>query len=188
MPNLRNLFRRRRMVVDPRFQYSLCAHAMAYASLVMTAVTAGLFGPLLWQLSERAPNQSVDPDVAIVMLYMHERFWLLAAVCVALVALGSLRLSHRIAGPLVRFKRNLRMLAAGQLPPPLRTRPHDYLKAEVDCLNEAVQGVAQRVAAARASADALRHELAALVAANPADAARLERAQAAQRELAARLA
>lgn len=183
------MFRRRRMVVDPRFQLSLCAHAIAYGVLVMTAVTAGLFAPLVWHLGDNAPNQAVDNDSAVVMLYMHERFWALAGVCVTLVALGSLRLSHRIAGPLVRVKRNLRLIAEGKLPPPLRTRSHDYLKVEVQCLNDAVNGISQRVAAVRQASDELRRELAAAMAILPdADAARFAGALLAQRALGERLA
>jgi hypothetical protein len=99
-------------------------------------------------------------EQAIVMLYMHERFWFVALGCACLVVFGAIRFSHRIAGPLVRYKRNLRLLAEGQLPPPLRTRRGDYLQDEVACLNAAVAGVRSRLEAIRAAHAVLRRQLA----------------------------
>lgn len=150
-------FRRRQVVVDRPFQRSLCLHGVGLGLVALAAMSAGIFVPLLWNLDAARPG--ADTDSAVVMVYMHERFWLVAGICLVLVALGALRLSHRIAGPLVRYKRNLRLLAQGRLPPPLRTRRRDYLKEEVACLNEAVDGVRERVAAIRAAQAALRHEL-----------------------------
>jgi methyl-accepting chemotaxis protein len=152
-------FRRRRLVVDRPFQWSLCLHGIGLGVLVLVAVSAGIFVPLLWNLGERFPSVQVDPDTAVVMVYMHERFWLVAAVCLVLVTIGALRLSHRIAGPMVRYKRNLRLLAEGRLPPPLRTRRRDYLKDEVACLNAAVDGVRERVEAIRKAEAQLRRQL-----------------------------
>ena len=53
------------------------------------------------------------------------------------VVIGTVRFSHRVAGPMVRYKRNLALLADGKLPPPLRTRRSDFLKEEVVVLNRA---------------------------------------------------
>ncbi|MBL8750621.1 MAG: hypothetical protein JNK78_15790 [Planctomycetes bacterium] len=137
-----------RFIVDWKLQGSLCAHGLLYGGLVLVAVCVGIFAPLLWNLSGGDPSAALE-DQAIVMIYMHDRFWLLALSCFFILVLGSIRFSHRIAGPLVRYKRNLRLVAAGKLPTPLRTRDGDYLKEEVVCLNEAVAGVAVRVDAIR---------------------------------------
>lgn len=176
-------FRRRRIVVDRPFQWSLCLHGIGLGVLVLVAVSAGIFVPLLWNLGERFPTVQVDPDTAIVMVYMHERFWLVAAICLVLVTIGALRLSHRIAGPLVRYKRNLRLLAEGRLPPPLRTRRRDYLKEEVSCLNAAVDGVRLRVEAIRKAQAVLRRQLQSVADRLPQAAAELGGITDAQREL-----
>lgn len=177
-------FRRRRLVVDRPFQWSLCLHGIGLGVLVLVAVSAGIFVPLLWNLGDRVPNVQVDPDTAVVMVYMHERFWLVAAICLALVTIGALRLSHRIAGPLVRYKRNLRLLAEGRLPPPLRTRRRDYLKDEVACLNAAVDGVRSRVDAIRKAQCAVRRQVEAALDRTPRAAAELAGLVEAQRDLA----
>lgn len=124
-------FRRSRLLVDRPLQWSLCAHALGIGVFAIAAVMLGLFLPPLWQLVRGADDDPERASAATVMLYMHEQFWLLAAGSLAVVAVWALRLSHRIAGPMVRFKRNLRLLAEGRLPPPLRTRRRDYLKEEV---------------------------------------------------------
>lgn len=151
-------FLRRRFIVDWKLQGSLCAHGLLYGGLVLAMVSGGIFVPLLWNLGDQANLPGLEEE-AIVMLYMHERFWMLALLCAITVVLGAIKFSHRIAGPLVRYKRNLRLLADGKLPTPLRTRRGDYLKEEVACLNAAVAGVEQRLAAIRKAQLALRREV-----------------------------
>ncbi|HEU4419006.1 MAG TPA: hypothetical protein VFT55_08705 [Planctomycetota bacterium] len=174
---------RRRLVVDWNLQGSLCAHILLYGGVMLVCVAAGIFLPLLRGL-DNAPRAPGLDDRAVVMVYMHERFWGIALLCFVLVGFGALKLSHRIAGPLVRAKRNLRLLADGKLTPPLRTRRSDYLKEEVDCLNQAVAGVTERVGAIRSAQVAVSRELAAALAALPRHAARdLEPLVLASREL-----
>ena len=161
---------RRRFLVDWKLQGSLCAHGLLYGGLVLVAISCGIFVPLLWNLGDTSQAPGLD-DQAVVMLYMHERFWILALACFAIVVLGSVRFSHRIAGPLVRFKRNLRLLAQGKLPDPLRTRRNDYLKEEVAYLNDAVAGIAERLDAIRSAQLAVRREVLAAAARAPSHAA-----------------
>lgn len=151
-------FQRWRYVVDWKLQGSLIIHGLTYGGMVLLAVSLGIFSPLLWDLG------TVDMDAgyeeqAIVMLYLHERFWFLAAMCLVIVVFGAIRYSHRVAGPMVRYKRNLRLLADGKFPPPLRTRRADFMKEEVGCLNKAVVGVGERVDAIRRAQVDLRRKL-----------------------------
>ena len=147
---------RRRFIVDSAFQYALIARATLHTLLVLAMVSVGLFGPVLLDL--QSPSRIDDgADTAVVMLYMHGRFWWIAGICLAVAIVDSVRVSHRIAGPLVPMKRNLRALGDGKLPGPLRTRAHDYLKHEVEILNAASAGLARRI-------DALKEAHAATVA------------------------
>lgn len=177
-----------RYIVDWKLQGSLCAHGLLYGGLVLVAVSFGIFAPLLWSLGGDNPNASIE-DQAIVMLYMHDRFWFLALFCFLLIVLGSVKFSHRIAGPLVRYKRNLRLLAQGKLPTPLRTRDGDYLKEEVACLNDAVAGIAVRVEAIRDAQIAVAREIQNLAARLPQKAtAQAEQLVAANAQLEAAIA
>ena len=112
------------------------------------AIGFGIFAPLLGL--EDAVTRAIE-EQSIVMIYLHDRFWIIAALALILVVVGAIRYSHRVAGPLVRFKRNLKMLGKQMLP--LRTRRSDFLKEEVCVLNRAVAGVSART---RSSAPTLR--------------------------------
>ncbi len=169
-----------RLIVDWRLQGALIAHVLLHGGLVLVAIVGGIFAPLLWNLAGEQPSHF--DEEAIVMLYLHERFWFLALVCAGIVVLSAMKLSHRIAGPLVRYKRNLRLLADGRLPPPLRTRDGDYLQQEVACLNAAVAGVGARVDTIRRAQRALQARLDELLAA-PATPVAREAVADASREL-----
>lgn len=132
---------RRRYIVDRQFQSNLILRALAFQAFTILALGVGLFTPLLYTGTERA----IDYERTISLLYMHENFWPVALGCLLLTAFAMLRVSHRIAGPLVRFKRNMRLVAEGHLPDALTTRDHDYLKDEVALLNQMVAGLAARI-------------------------------------------
>jgi len=151
-------FQRWRYVVDWKLQGSLIIHGLTYGGMVLLAVSLGIFSPLLWDLGTVDMDGGYE-EQAIVMLYLHERFWFLAAMCLVIVVFGAIRYSHRVAGPMVRYKRNLRLLADGKFPPPLRTRRADFMKEEVGCLNKAIVGVGERVDAIRRAQVDLRRKL-----------------------------
>lgn len=176
-----------RYIVDWKLQGGLCLYGLMHGLLVLVAMSMGIFVPLLWNLSD-ADAVRVLEEQAVVMLYMHERFWWLALGCAVLVLLGAIKFSHRIAGPLVRYKRNLRLVADGKLPSPLRTRRGDFLQEEVACLNGAVAGIAARVESMQQAHAALERELEQAAARVSRQAAfELEPVRAASRELNRRL-
>ncbi len=151
--------KRRRLIVDRQLQGSMIRHGLVHSSIVMAVLCGGIFLPLVWGLDDGVLSGAGIDEASIVMVYLHERLWLIAVLCGLLVVVGSMLFSHRIAGPMVRVRRNLGLLEKGELPEPLRTRPRDYLKAEVDCLNDAVAGIRQRVVAIRAAQSELERQV-----------------------------
>jgi hypothetical protein len=151
MNALRKLLTRRHFVVDRRFQASVVWRTTLFSTFLVVVLLVGVLAPIVHDL--RSPNSDAITitDTAIVLLYVHDRLWWMVGAFLVLSILHSLHISHRIAGPLVRVKRNLRMLGQGRLPSPLRTRDNDYLKDEVDVLNEAVRNLGQRIDAIRAA-------------------------------------
>ena len=167
--------RRKRLLIDRRFQLALIGKLLAVQLVLLALATAALWlftdselGATLQRASITAA--SVRELIAPVLITMGVVSAALATVATFLVVLVA---SHRIAGPLVRYKRNLRLIAQGKLPPPLRTRPDDYLKEEVVCLNEAVAGVRQRIDAIREAQVAVAREIQAVVARSPRQASAL---------------
>lgn len=150
--------RRWRYLVDWTLQGALMTQGVVYGSIALLAVCVGVFGPLLWNFEESSVD-GVDAELSLVLLYLHERFWWVVGAAIVLVVIGALRFSHRVAGPMVCFKRNLRMLGRGELPGDLRTRRSAFLRREVDCLNQAVAGIGERVDAIRMAQLAVRRRL-----------------------------
>lgn len=156
--NGRRPFYRRRLIVDPKLQFELAGRAAGFCVFVLIVLSIALFAPMIRRL-ETETDIHVSGDVATVLLYMHAHFWPVAAGCVVIAVLGSILQSHRIAGPMVRVKRHMVQVGRGQLPRPLRTRHRDYLKAEVDVLNDMVAGIAERIEHIRLAEAALGRAL-----------------------------
>lgn len=157
-------FHRRRFLVDRGLQGRLCVSGLLHGGVVLLAIALGILAPIVIELSAAQPHRFEEQ--AIVMLYLHERMPWVVGVCAAILVAMALSQSHRIAGPLVRFKRNLRLVADGKMPPPLRTRRGDLMQEEVACLNAAVDGVARRIDAVQDAHDAVRVALDDLLAAS----------------------
>lgn len=135
---IQKLLRRRRFIVDRRFQFSLMWRSTLFSLFTLAVLGVAWFGPLIQELQTERPATLDSVDGALVLLYVHDRLWWVVGAYLAVALLHSVHLSHRIAGPLVRFKRHLRLIGEGRLPEPLHTRAKDYLKHEVELLNQTV--------------------------------------------------
>jgi len=138
---------RRRYLVDYRLQLSLVGHALVLQTLFMVLFVAGLLAPLVGDIGRQ--ELGALSDASIVLLFLHERLWYLILGSLVLTALLVVRLSHRVAGPMVRVKRILAAIGDGVAPPRLVLRPRDYLQPEVALLNTAVERLAERGARTR---------------------------------------
>ena len=107
------------------------------------AVTA-LATPLVLELQTVTPNSWEDGDVALLLLYLYERFLPVAVVTLVIAGLLSLRSSHKIAGPLYRFTKVFRSITSGSIPGPVTTREGDFLKREVTIVNNMLEGLRER--------------------------------------------
>jgi hypothetical protein len=74
----------------------------------------------------------------------------LLALLLAVTSLGFISLSHRVAGPLVRFQNVFYALRRCDLSDRVRLRESDWLHDEADDLNAAVRHLRRRVAVLRA--------------------------------------
>jgi methyl-accepting chemotaxis protein len=150
---------RRRVIVDPRFQFSLALRAGVFVVLLLVGMSIGLFLPLVREIRSEGAAGGPPESQAMVMLYMHSHFWQLAASFLALAVLSVVLLSHRIAGPLVRIRRCLLAVADKKLPPPLRLRDKDYLQREAVALNTMVASLASNLGELQAASSRTRRLL-----------------------------
>lgn len=132
---------RRQFIVDRRFQFEMMIRAGVYAVGGMLILCIGIFYPLFQDLESGKDSSAAST----AMLYLHEHFWPVAILCVVLALLISVQITHRIAGPLYRFKKELRKLGEGVIPGEMRTRKRDYLKEEVRVFNEVMGSLSTQV-------------------------------------------
>jgi nitrogen fixation/metabolism regulation signal transduction histidine kinase len=81
-----------------------------------------------------APLLSEAQRVAEQFELLHSRFWPVVFVVSLLLIVHGVFFSHRIAGPLYRFRRIFQSVASGDLTVRTSIRKSDYLHVEAQCL------------------------------------------------------
>jgi len=161
MAGTRPFRRRRTRILISTLQYRLLLVNLAYFGVIVLALVGLLLLPPLLRL-RTAPLDASAENLAAAneFLVLHARLWPALLIVLALLALHSVIVSHRIAGPLYRFRRVFEAVAAGDLSVRARLRKHDYLMPEADALNEMLEALAARVAGLEEEAQAVRAALA----------------------------
>jgi hypothetical protein len=143
------ILRRRTFVVNRQLQFSILLTSLSYVLLLVVVVSTALFAPLVLQLSQPDKNSTETSDAALQILYLHETYWLPLLLTLLAIALHSVATSHRIAGPLYRFRRVCEAMASGVVPRPVTLRKGDKLKAELDAVNAMLETWRTMVAEAK---------------------------------------
>lgn len=154
--------------MDPLLQGYLVLNALAWFLITALVLAVALFLPVVRSLH----RDDAEVGVAEVMLHLHGNLWWALALCAVIVVVASVSFSHRIAGPLVRVKRHLWMLARGEIPPAMQRRRHDFMHEEVAALNAAARCLDEQRQRLRAHACRIRHAIDGCAVASDADASR----------------
>jgi methyl-accepting chemotaxis protein len=137
---MRRTYRRRCVLVD-RFQIRLLVVSIAHIAAFGLLMAVALFLPLMMELQDATLTIAEKGRAAEGLLALHTRFWPSAFVVVALIGTHSLLVSHRIAGPLVGFRRVLKAVGEGDLSLRARIRRHDYLERDAESINTMISGL-----------------------------------------------
>jgi methyl-accepting chemotaxis protein len=137
-------YKRRHILID-RFQYQLLLINLLYFFAILLIFSAALFLPLIIQLESKTLSFSEQEAVATQFLSLHARVWPALLIAFLLFAIHSIFVSHRIAGPLMRFRNTFKAIAAGDLSGRVTLRKHDYLGNEADHLNEMIVGLRTKI-------------------------------------------
>lgn len=136
---------RRKFIVKRRLQYSLLVLSLSYALFFMFSLAALLFIPSSIQLHRLEPLSPEASQLAAGLLFLHSNYWLVVFLPLAVIALHSIFISHKVAGPLYRFNRIFEALEQGSLPKPAKLRKGDYLQSEMDQINRMVVSLRTRI-------------------------------------------
>ncbi len=149
--------KRKQFVVDQRLQSKLLLYSFRHILIVVLAVAFVLFTPSIAVVINNDVQSEQAVRAAAHLLHLHASFWTTAVLVVILVAADSIRLSHKIAGPLHRFRKALREWRTGEIPQRIQLREGDLLLDFCDEVNVALDDArAQRAALDQRDQELLR--------------------------------
>lgn len=137
-------YKRRRILIDP-FQYRLLFINLLYFCIILLVFAGALFLPLIFRMDDTTLSAIEQAEVAGQFLSLHARVWPAMFVAFLLLAVHSVFVSHRIAGPLYRFRSVFRAAADGDLWVRANLRKRDYLGKESEVLNEMMANLQSRI-------------------------------------------
>ncbi len=145
------LLLKRRQVIVSGVQYRLMlTNFLSLVAIVLIFVPA-IFVPQL--VAPPDPAQLQPPAQEAARQLPYAQLWIAVPVIFLLCLAHSLVVSHRVAGPLHRLCRIVRLLADGDLTPAVRIRRGDYLWDEARALDEMIGKLSHRVGAIRDTYD-----------------------------------
>ena len=143
---------------------------MFYQLVFTLVLVAGILTPLMRRMQATDIGSPEAERLAPIVLYLHSHVWALAAGLMVVFTLHSIRLTHRVFGPLVPFSRALRGVAQGRVAQRLRLRAKDVLHTEAALFNAMSDALVERVNALNARRRALVEHVARLEALAARDA------------------
>jgi hypothetical protein len=120
-------------------QIRMLSQVIVYSLIVFVLLAIPIFRPLMQALDNPLLSWQERAVVADDLLSLHARFWpwaLAAGVVVLVHSIHSLRLMHRVAGPLYRLSHIFPQIGAGNLAIRATLRQGDYLVPEADLVNQ----------------------------------------------------
>jgi hypothetical protein len=130
---------RKRMIVDARLQGALILRVVAYWFLSLVAVGLML---ITWDIAQGLQGPYIDPARSNQLWYTALTITLASVLLLPVLLADTVLFSNRFAGPVFRFRKELRALTAGEKVEPLRFRKKDDwagLDAEFNALVEYVE-------------------------------------------------
>jgi methyl-accepting chemotaxis protein len=139
-------YRRRKYVIDRELQFRLLIYNAIYFLTLLLCIGAGLFVPLYFQISDPTLPPEQLGQIADMVLYIHSRLWPVVLAIFIILSVHSIRISHKIAGPLYRFRAIFKQIAQGEISGSFRIRKGDFLANEKLRLEEMMQALGSKIA------------------------------------------
>jgi methyl-accepting chemotaxis protein len=137
--------RRKRYIVDKRLQYRLLMYNGIYLLVIILAIGAGLVLPLALELSNPDLSLAQKGEAVSKILYLQSRLSPILLIVILILIAHSVVVSHRIAGPLYRFRSTFNQVAQGDLSRVTRIRKGDFLLNEQAKIEEMIEALRSRL-------------------------------------------
>ena len=141
-------FRRTQFLID-RFQTRILLLHLTYFLALILIFLSSVFLPLIFRLGRTGLPFDERHAVAEQFLSLHAHLWPAVLILLLLLGAHSVFISHRIAGPLVRFRKVLAAVTAGDLSVRLTLRRKDYLVKEAMQVEEMITSLRERIEEAK---------------------------------------
>ena len=136
--------RQKYSIVDRSLQYRVLAIIISYSLVIVLFLAICLFVPDILSMSNDQLSWEIRAAAADKLLTLHSRVWpaIIAMVCV--LGIHSVRIFHRLIGPLYRFRWAFAKIGEGDLSFRVQIRKNDYLQKEKKILNEMIDALARQ--------------------------------------------
>ncbi len=151
--------RRRQYLINDTFQSRFIAACFAYQLIIWLVFAGAIFVPVGVTLDEYSLSSPEFKEASRQFLVLHNRVWQPMIVAIALLTLHSVFFSHRIAGPLYRFRAVFRAVAKGNLNVSALIRKKDLLQKEAESLGEMVEFLRAGMTDLQTDVTAVKEEL-----------------------------
>jgi methyl-accepting chemotaxis protein len=141
---MKTFFQRRYLLWDT-IQPRLLAVNVVHQGVVFLTFAASLFVPLVLKLHDIPLSSPEAGTIGYQFTVLHESIWPAFPIALVLIVIHSVFFSHRIAGPLYRFRRIFQALSQGDLTVTTGLRKRDYLQQEAGSLGEMVSELRSKV-------------------------------------------
>jgi methyl-accepting chemotaxis protein len=129
---------RKKVWVD-QFQTRLAKRIGAYLVLFLVVLMNFLFA---WKLIREGVH---NPAAQLLAMFRdHLPVVICLVVLVPIMAWDAIRFTHRIVGPMVRFRRAMQTIAQGEAVVPIKLRQADYLNDLRDDFNHMLEALQRR--------------------------------------------
>ena len=149
-----SFWRRQRLFID-RLQLKLMAINLLYLGVLALIFSSVTFGPHVYTLYNRDASIEAQRQAADSMLMLHSTIWPPLVVVALIFFYHSMVYSHRIAGPLYRFRKVFEEVQDGNLRARAVLRTRDLLHREAQALNSMVEATEERVEGVAHAVDAV---------------------------------
>ena len=140
IPNKSRPWVRRRLIIDPPFQYWMLVPVGVFALVQVILLAMIMFYPL-YRNAAQEPNQMVQAALLNQVADIHICLWTALALATILTCGYTLIHSHRVAGPLYKLRQGLLQISSGEFPT-LRFRANDQLRDFEPVANQLSQRMA----------------------------------------------
>lgn len=137
--------RRKRKLIEPRIQKRFVLLFLSTTALALL-VQAMVVSHMLLRMADRLPNDGVALKAQLLGLLASSLTITLLLLTPLTLAVG-IASTHKVVGPLYRFRTYLTQLAQGERPAPCKIRQHDELQDFCALLNQATEPLRQGEAA-----------------------------------------